>query len=66
MSADIESLTVESAARRTGGGGNPTAVALAAIALLLAAAAHWRINRAGDRIDGLNADLTELSALKQQ
>ena len=32
MSADIESLTVESAARRTGGGGNPTAVALAAIA----------------------------------
>ena len=66
MSADIESLTVESAARRTGGGGNPTAVALAAIALLLAAAAHWRVNRASDRIDGVSADLTELSALQQR
>jgi len=66
MSADIESLTVESAARRTGGGGNPTAVALAAIALLLAAAAHWRVNRANDRIDGVSADLTELSALQQR
>src|SRR5688572_20864011 len=66
MSADIESLTVESAARRTGGGGNPTAVALAAIALLLAAAAHWRVKRASDRIDGVNADLTELSALQQR
>jgi uncharacterized protein HemX len=62
MSAEIESLTVESAARRTGAGaGSPVAVVLAAIALLLAAAAHWRMNRAADRIDGVIADLTELN-----
>ena len=62
MSAEIERLTVESAARRTGGGGTgPTAVVLAVIALLLAAAAHWRFNRFDDRIDGLRGDLTERS-----
>jgi len=66
MSAEIESLTVESAARRTGTGGSPTAVALAVIAVLIAAAAHWRVNRAGDRIDGVTADLTELNELQQR
>ena len=67
MSAEIESLTVESAARRTGGGtGSPVAVMLAAIALLLAAAAHWRMNRAADRIDGAIADLTELNERHRQ
>jgi uncharacterized protein HemX len=67
MSAEIESLTVESAARRTGGGpGSPVAVVLAAIALLLAAAAHWRMNRAADRIDGAIADLTELNERHRQ
>jgi uroporphyrin-3 C-methyltransferase len=67
MSAEIESLTVESAARRTGGGaGSPVAVVLAAIALLLAAAAHWRVNRAADRIDGVIADLSELNERQRQ
>jgi len=67
MSAEIESLTVESAARRTGGGaGSPVAVVLAAIALLLAAAAHWRMNRAADRIDGVIAELTELNERQRQ
>ena len=67
MSAEIESLTVESAARRTGGGaGNPVAVALAVIALVLAAAGHWRMNRAADRIDGAIADITELNEQQRQ
>jgi len=66
MSAEIESLTVESAARRTGGGGNPMAVALAVIGLLLATAAHWRFNRFDDRVDGVRDQLTELRELQKR
>ena len=66
MSAEIESLTVESAARRTGAGGSPTTVALAVIAVLIAAAAHWRLNRAGDRLDVVTAELAELNELQQR
>jgi uncharacterized protein HemX len=65
MSAEIESLTVESAARRTGGG-SPTAVVLAVVALLLAASAHWRMNRAGDRLDAVVARLAELDELQRR
>jgi len=66
MSAEIESLTVESAARRTGAGGSPTTVALAVIAVLIAAAAHWRLNRAGERLDVVTADIAELNELQRQ
>jgi uroporphyrin-III C-methyltransferase len=66
MSAEIESLTVESAGRRTGAGGSPTAVALAVVAVLLGVAAHWRVNRAGERVDGVKADLAELNELQQR
>jgi uroporphyrin-3 C-methyltransferase len=66
MSAEIEALTVESAARRTGAGGSPTTVALAVIAVLIAAAAHWRLNRVGDRLDVVTAELAELNDLQRQ
>lgn len=66
MSAEIESLTVESAARRTGAGGSPTTVALAVIAVLIAAAGHWRLNRAGERLDVVTADIAELNELQRQ
>jgi uroporphyrin-III C-methyltransferase len=65
MSAEIESLTVESAARRTGGA-SPTTVALAGLALLLAAAAHWRFNRFDDRVDGVRNQLVELRELQKR
>jgi uncharacterized protein HemX len=67
MSAEIESLNVESAARRTGGGaGSPAAVVLAGIALLLAAAAHWRLHRAVDRVDGVVGELAELNEMQSR
>ncbi len=66
MSAEIESLAVESAARRTGGGASPAAVALAGLALLLAAAAHWRFNRYDDRVDRVRNQLVELRELQER
>jgi uroporphyrin-3 C-methyltransferase len=65
MSAEIESLNVESAARRTGGG-SPMALTLAVIALVLALAAHWRFNRFDDRVDGVRNQLTELRELQRR
>ena len=51
MSAEIESLTVESAAASHRRRWQPDdRGALAVIAVLIAAAAHWRLNRVGDRL----------------
>jgi uroporphyrinogen III methyltransferase/synthase len=66
MSAEIESLTVESAARRSAGGGSPVPAVLAAVALVLAAAAHWRFNRFDDRIDGVRDQVARLEEQQQQ
>jgi uncharacterized protein HemX len=66
MSAEIESLTVESAARRSGGGGSPVPAVLAAVALVLAVAAHWRFNRFDDRIDAVRDQVALLDELQQR
>jgi uncharacterized protein HemX len=60
MPAEIESLTNDMAARRTGGGVSPMLVALVVLGLLLAAYAHWRFGQFADRIDRLRVHVAEL------
>ena len=60
MSAEIESLTTDVKARRTGQGVSPMLVALVVIGLLLAVYAHWRFGQFDGRIDRLRQQVTEL------
>jgi uroporphyrin-3 C-methyltransferase len=61
MSAEIESLSSEMNARRTGGGGsNPMLVVFAVLALLLAVYAHWRYGQFDERIDRVRGQVTQL------
>ncbi|NJD32928.1 MAG: hypothetical protein FIB04_13705 [Gammaproteobacteria bacterium] len=60
MSAEIESLSTEMNARRTGGGSSPMLVAFAVIALLLAVYAHWRFGQFDERIDRVHGQVTQL------
>jgi len=64
MSAEIESLVTDAAARRTGSGTSPMLVALAVIALIAAAYAHWRIGRLSDSLDVAQAQIVELQGLR--
>jgi uroporphyrin-3 C-methyltransferase len=60
MPAEIESLTNDLAARRTGTGVSPMLVALVVLGLLLAAYAHWRFGQFADRIDRVRDQLAEM------
>ena len=60
MPAEIESLTNDMAARRTGSGVSPMLVALVVLGLLLAAYAHWRFGQFADRIDRVREQVAEL------
>ena len=62
MSTEIESLTTDQAARRTGNGVSPIWFAFAAVALLLAVYAHWRFGQFDERIDRLRGQLAEVHA----
>jgi uncharacterized protein HemX len=60
MSAEIESLTSDLNARRTGRGVSPMLVALVALGLLLALYAHWRFGQVDGRVDRLRGQVVEL------
>jgi uroporphyrin-3 C-methyltransferase len=62
MSAEIESLATDSAARRASGRTSPLLIALAVSALALALHAHWRFNRFDDRVDAVRMQLDEVRA----
>ena len=51
MTTEIESLSSDRGARRTGSGISPMLVVLAVLALLLAAYAHWRFEQFSERND---------------
>jgi uroporphyrin-3 C-methyltransferase len=63
MSAEIESLTTDVKARRTGQGVSPMLVALVVLGLLLAVYAHWRFGQFDGRIDRLRDQVTEFRAV---
>jgi uroporphyrin-3 C-methyltransferase len=60
MSTEIESLTTDIAARRTGSGVSPMWFAFAAVALVLAVYAHWRFGQFDDRIERLRTQVSEV------
>ena len=60
MSSEIESLSSEMNARRTGGGSSPMLVVFAVLALLLAVYAHWRFGQFDERIDRVHGQVTQL------
>jgi uroporphyrin-III C-methyltransferase len=62
MSAEIESLSSEINARRTGRGASPMLVALAVLALLLAIYAHVRFSQFDGRMDRLREQVAQLRA----
>jgi hypothetical protein len=64
MSAEIESLVTDAAARRTGSGTSPMLVALAVLALVTAAHAQWRIGRMSDSLETAQAQIIELRGLR--
>lgn len=60
MTNEIESLTTDMNARRTGSGVSPMLFAVGGLALLLAAYAHWRFGQFDERIDRLRGHVAEL------
>jgi uncharacterized protein HemX len=66
MTSEIESLTTDISARRTGSGVSPMWFAFAGLALLLALYAHWRFGQFDERIDRLRGQVVELRAAHQQ
>lgn len=66
MTNEIESLTTDLSARRTGSGTNPMWIGLAILALVLALYAHWRFNQFDARIDRVRRQMTEIRATRDQ
>jgi uroporphyrin-3 C-methyltransferase len=66
MSTEIESLTTDMSARRTGGSVSPMLVALAVLGLLLAIYAHWRFGQFDNRIDRIRAQIGQLRATQDR
>jgi uroporphyrin-3 C-methyltransferase len=66
MSAEIESLSSDMNARRTGGGSSPMLVAFAVVALLLAVYAHWRFGQFDERIDRVHGQVTQLRGIQDR
>ncbi len=66
MTNEIESLTTDMHARRTGSGLSPMLFAVGGLALLLAAYAHWRFGQFDERIDRLRGQLAELRATQDR
>ena len=66
MSAEIESLVTDDAARRAGGRTSPLLVVIAVLALLLAIYAHIRLGRALDALSSTDARIVELQAVRAQ
>jgi uroporphyrin-3 C-methyltransferase len=66
MSAEIESLVTDGAARRVGGRTSPMLVVIAVLALLLAVYAHVRVGRALDGLASVDARIVELDAMRVQ
>jgi uncharacterized protein HemX len=66
MSAEIESLVTDDAARRAGRGTSPMLVVLAVLALLLAAYAHVRTGRIASALEGAQAELAQLQGIRVQ
>ena len=66
MSAEIESLSHDMNARRTGSGASPMLVALAVLALLLSIWAHWRFNHFDDRVDKVRRQVADVRAAQGQ
>jgi len=64
MTNEIESLTTDSSARRTGNGVSPMWFAFAGIALILAVYAHWRFGQFDERIDRVRAQIVELRTMQ--
>lgn len=66
MTNEIESLTTDLSARRTGSGVSPMWFAFAALALVLALYAHWRFERFDERVDRVRAQVVELRAAQDR
>jgi uroporphyrin-3 C-methyltransferase len=66
MTNEIESLTTDMNARRTGNGASPMLFAVGGLALLLAAYAHWRFGQFDERIDRVRAQVVELRATQDR
>lgn len=66
MTNEIESLTTDMNARRTGSGVSPMLFAVGGVALLLAAYAHWRFSQFDERIDRLRGQVVELRATQDR
>lgn len=66
MTNEIESLTTDMNARRTGSGVSPMLFAVGGIALLLAAYAHWRFGQFDERIDRMRGQVVELRAAQDR
>jgi len=66
MTNEIESLTTDMHARRTGSGLSPMLFAVGGLALLLAAYAHWRFGQFDERIDRLRGQVAELHATQDR
>jgi uroporphyrin-III C-methyltransferase len=66
MTNEIESLTTDLNARRTGSGASPMLFAVVGLALLLAAYAHWRFGQFDERIDRVRGQVGELRAAHDQ
>lgn len=66
MTNEIESLTTDISARRTGSGVSPMWFGFAGLALLLALYAHWRFGQFDERIDRLRAQVGEVRTAQDQ
>ena len=66
MTNEIESLTTDLSARRTGSGVSPRWFAFAAGALVLALYAHWRFGQFDERIDRLRGQVGELRSAQDR
>jgi uncharacterized protein HemX len=66
MTNEIESLSTDMHARRTGNGLSPMLFAVGGLALLLAAYAHWRFGQFDERIDRLRGQVVELRATQDR
>jgi len=66
MTNEIESLSTDMHARRTGNGLSPMLFAVGGLALLLAAYAHWRFGQFDERIDRLRGQVVEMRATQDR
>jgi uncharacterized protein HemX len=66
MSAEIESLVTDDAARRAGRGTSPMLVVVAVLALLVALYAHLRLGRIASAVETAQADLAQLQGTRVQ